>query len=214
MLSTSTLHFTRVDCLDDTQEGSWEQFGVFDAYKAQGQEYIKNLQYWNQVFRTTGAVNCWHVNESEDEKMWETYICQCGGVAIVSTLDDLRNVLKKADTSGRVATVGMMKYQTFQQNPSSGFGTFTDHFTYKNKSFKHENELRALIMAMGTKVGEQGLQIPKEGLKLEIEPSELIKNVYVNAGSQSWKLDLVRRVVSDYNLDINVEPSQFSISGG
>ena len=211
MLSTSTLHCTRVDCLDDTQEGSWEQFGVFDAYKSMGPEQVKLLEYWNKVYRTIGAVNCWHVNESESQQMWDEYVCQCGGVAITSTFNDLREVIKKTDTSGRIATIGMMKYKQFQQNPANGFGTFLDYFTYKHKDFKHENELRVLILAMGIQQ-KPGKKIPKEGLKLEINLNDLISEVYVYTGSQSWKLDLICRLVSDYNLNVTIEPSQFNIS--
>ena len=213
MLSTSTLHCTRVDCLNDPQEGSWEQFGVYDTYESMGPEQIKLLKYWNKVYRTTSAVNCWHVNDSESQQMWNEYVCQCGGVAITSTFNDLQEVVKKADTSGRIATIGMMKYKQFQQNPTNGFGTFLDHFIYKHKDFKHENELRVLILAMGTQLQEQGKAIPIEGLKLKINLNDLISNVYVYTGSQSWKLDLISKVVSDYNLDVDVEPSQFNVSG-
>jgi hypothetical protein len=122
----------------------------------------------------------------------------------------LRDAVKKADTTDRIATIGMMKYSEILKTPTNGLGTFLDHFTYKDKDFKHENELRVLVLAMGPQQ-KPGKKIPKEGLKLKINLNDLISQVYVYTGSQSWKLDLICNVVSDYNLGVAIEPSQFNL---
>jgi hypothetical protein len=209
MLTTSTLYFTRVDNLDDPNEGSWRPSGVYEAYKSYGDQYIKDLQYWEKVFRTTGAVNCWHVNDSESLKMWELYIPHGHGVAIQSTYGLLRNAIQPYDEN--ICTIGMMQYidydkEKFKRCTQNSFGRFTDFFTYKNLDFRHENELRALIMAMGDR-NNQAKSIPKGGIKLKVSLNDLIKTVYLSPNAQEWKLDLLKKLVSDYKVETEISHS-------
>jgi len=209
MITTSTLHFTRVDSLDDPNEGSWQPSTIYEAYKDQGDQYINNLQYWEKVFRTIGAVNCWHVNYSESQKMWELYVPSGDGVVIQSTYGLLRNSMQEYDE--RICTIGMMQYidyekEKFESCTQNTLGRFTDFFTYKDRHFKHENELRALIMAMGDR-NNSATRIPKEGINLKVVLSDLIQTVYLSPDAQDCKLDLLKKLISDYKIEIEVSPS-------
>ncbi len=210
MLTTSTLHFTRVDSLDDPNEGSWQPSGVYEAYRDYGDQYINNLQHWEKVFRTIGAVNCWHVNDSESQKMWELYVPSGHGVVIQSTYGLLRNEMQKYDE--RICTIGVMQYieyekEKFESCTQNTFGKFTDFFTYKDRNFKHENELRALIMAMGDR-NNPAKPIPKKGVNLKVSLSDLIERVYLSPTAQEWKLGLLKKLVSDYKVETEVSPSK------
>lgn len=209
MVTTSSLHLTRVDCLDDQLEGSWEPSGAFDAYKSYGEDYVKQLKYWQKVGRTIGAVNCWHVSESESNDMWELYTSKDNGVAIQSTYGDLLCEMK--EINNRVCTIGLMKYIDHKEDKFEGvdkgtFGTFLDWFVYKDKTFAHENELRVLLLAMGDK-DKPAEPIPIEGVKLQVKLERLIKSIRLRPNSQNWKRDLLRKLLSDYKISAEVLPS-------
>lgn len=204
MLTTSSLHFTRVDKLDDTLEGTWGPTGAFKVYKSYGKEYIENLKYWEKVFRTTGAVNCWHVNESESKEMWDCYVSNNDGVAVQSTFLAL---IKALNASEHKVYAGMMKYisyevDSFKDCSRTSFGNFTTFFNYKDRSFIHENELRALIMAIGTK-SEPAQRLSANGTKICVDMSVLIEGIYTPIS----KIKSVQNECSDIGLDIKVIPS-------
>jgi hypothetical protein len=208
MLATSSLHFSRVDCLDDSLEGTWGPSGVFEAYKSQGDNFLNQLKYWEKVFKTTGAVSCWNLNEDESEKMWKLYVKSDDGIVIQSTFGDFKKVMQNCE---RVLYIGLMEYIEYQSDKFAGatnhtFGNFTTFFNYKDKDFRHENELRALIMAIGNQ-GNPAKPIPEQGIKIPINLSELIKEIRISPGSETWKLDLVKKVVSDYEVETKVMPS-------
>lgn len=204
MLATSSLHFTRVDKLDDNLEGTWGPSGAFEAYESYGKEYIEQLKYWEKVFRTIGAVNCWHVNNSESEEMWNLYVSGNEGVAVQSTFSALT---KAFDTTARKIYVGIMKYidyehDSFEDCSNRSFGNFTTFFNYKDENFKHENELRALIMAMGTK-SEPAQPLSANGTKVHINVAEIIEGIY----TPTSKVNLLQKEFSDYGVAVQVIPS-------
>ena len=83
-------------------------------------------------------------------------------------------------------------------------GRFTDFFTYKNQNFKHENELRAVIMAMNEDKDHSARPIPQEGIKLKVNLSNLINAIYISPDSKDGKLELLKKVVSDCKVDTKV----------
>ncbi len=212
MLATSSLHFTRADCLDDPLEGSWQPSRVYEVYKESGKQYIKDLKYWEKVFRTTAAVNCWHINNSESEKMWKLFIPSGDGIVIQSAYGLLKNVMQQCNEG--TSFIGMMRYidyekEKFESCTPYTLGRFTDFFTYKDQNFKHENELRAVIMAMAEDKDHPAKPIPQKGIKLKINLGNLINAVYLSPYSQNWNLDLLKKLVSDYKVDTKVMPSSF-----
>lgn len=178
--------------------------GAFEAYESYGKEYIEQLKYWEKVFRTIGAVNCWHVNHSESEEMWNLYVSGNEGVAVQSTFSALT---KAFDTTARKIYVGIMKYidyehDSFEDCSNRSFGNFTTFFNYKDENFKHENELRALIMAMGTK-SEPAQPLSANGTKVHINVAEIIEGIY----TPTSKVNLLQKEFSDYGVAVQVIPS-------
>lgn len=206
MLATSSLHFTRVDKLDDNLEGTWGPSGAFEAYESYGKKYVEQLKYWEKVFRTIGAVNCWHVNDSESKEMWDLYVSGNEGVSVQSTFSALT---KAFDTAEQKVYVGMMKYIDYEQDSfedcsSMSFGNFTTFFNYKHRNFKHENELRALIMAIGTQ-SEPAQTLNVDGTKVRVNVAEIIEGIYTPRS----KVDLLQKECSDYGVDVKVMTSAF-----
>lgn len=208
MLGTSSLHFTRVDKLDDGLEGSWGPSGAIQAYESYGREYVEKLKYWECVFRTIGAVNCWHVNTSESQHMWDLYVRSEDGVVVQSTFSALREAV---DASPHKVHLGLMRYidygrSKFTDCTNTSFGNFTTFFNYKDKRFEHESELRALILAMGTQ-SERAQPLSPDGTKVAVNMQELLKKVHLRPDAESDKLSQLQRLCSDHGIDTEVMPS-------
>jgi hypothetical protein len=210
MLATSSLHFTRADCLDDPLEGSWQPSKIYEAYKEHGEQYINELKYWEKEFRKTAAVNCWHINDSESEKMWKLFVPSGEGIVIQSTYGLLKNEMQQCNEG--ISFIGMMQYidyekEKFESCTPYTLGRFTDFFTYKDKNFKHENELRAVIMAMEEDKDHPAKSISEKGIKLKVNLSKLMNAVYISPDSEDSKLELLKKLVSDYKVDTKVMAS-------
>ncbi|MBN1362585.1 MAG: hypothetical protein JW993_18455 [Sedimentisphaerales bacterium] len=202
MLGSSSLHFTRVDKLDDSLEGTWGPAGISNAYASYGPEYLGQLKYWESVFRTIGAVNCWHVNDSESQQMWDLYVRSQNGLVVQSTVSSLR---KAVGPSHQTVYLGMMKYidyelDAFANCTETSFGNFMTFFNYKDTGFRHENELRALILAMGTQ-SKPATPLNPVGTKVVVNIRDLIKGVYLQSGSGGTDLGELQDLCSAHKLD-------------
>jgi hypothetical protein len=159
------------------------------------------MRSWEKVFRTLGAVNCWRVNESESQEMWKLYVTEDSGVAIQSTFSALVNAL---GASIEKVYIGIMKYIDYGQDrfadcSGSSFGDFTTFFNYKGRSFQHENELRALITAIGTR-SEPAQPLNAEGAKVRVDLAELLRGIY----TASSRVDLLKKECLNHGLDVKV----------
>jgi hypothetical protein len=83
-------------------------------------------------------------------------------------------------------------------------------FLYKRRSFEHERELRALIN-LSNKKELDNLKLPasqkSNGKWISTDLNLLIENIFVSPDSPNWYYDLVKDVVSVYELNVNVERS-------
>jgi len=75
-------------------------------------------------------------------------------------------------------------------------------FNYKHRNFKHENELRALIMAIGTQ-SEPAQPLSVDGTKVRVNVAEIIEGIY----TPKSKVDLLHKECSDYGINAKVIPS-------
>jgi hypothetical protein len=99
---------------------------------------MERLSRWN---RTQMFVNCWHRNDYESDGMWNLYTDYrntTDGVAIRTTLGDLRQLLDDQ------CTIGEVNYLDYQTDPIPRGGPYED-FLHKRRHFPHEQEVRALI---------------------------------------------------------------------
>jgi hypothetical protein len=87
------------------------------------------------------GVSCWHENEHESDAMWKLYSASGQGIAIESTVEQLRTSLG----SLQGLQIDRVRYMDFDRDPIEKghrhYGLFI-----KRKSFEHEKELRATIL--------------------------------------------------------------------
>jgi hypothetical protein len=105
-------------------------------------DFVANLPTYRSKPTLRSGVNCWHKSEYESEAMWKLYSVSGPGIAIESTIGQLKASL--ANTRGLI--VGSVLYLNFdkEQWKSREDGPSSPLFVKRN-SFAHEKELRAVI---------------------------------------------------------------------
>ena len=140
---------------------------------------------------------------------------QCGGcthskkqgIAIKTTWDKLK---KAVEDHAYIASVQYIDFVNDQANiciPS-------DVFEYKRKSYIHENEVRAIIPTYPKTDIVNGIpsnskpinaqEIPKGGLRLEVDLTNLIEKIVVTPMCDPWFLEVVIELCKTYGLPADI----------
>jgi hypothetical protein len=122
------------------------------------------------------GVSCWHDNEHESEAMWKLYSASGQGIAIESTVEQLRASL--GDMKG--LQIDPIRYMDFDRDPIEKghrhYGLFI-----KRKSFEHEKELRATIL----------LPEPGKGTAVPCDLDVLVNCVHVSPLGDGFVRDAI-----------------------
>ena len=90
-------------------------------------------------------------------------------------------------------------------------GNLLAPYVHKRKSFEHEREIRALLLA-NPPAGENGLAFDKAimppGVKIEVNIQELIEKIYIAPSSPDWFSRLVGSVAQRYSYTFDVVHSK------
>jgi hypothetical protein len=196
LLQTRAIHFTRGDQFEDPFEGSYP-ISAIDVFEGGSSGY--SAEAWEKFV----AVSCWYRSDIESDAMWELYTSHKQGIAIKTTWTKLNAAVKD---HGYLTSV---KYIDFV-NDLANINIPSDVFEYKRKAYIHENEVRAIITKYprtGIKNGVPsnsrpipGQEIPKGGIPIEVELTNLIDQVVVSPFSSSWFLGVVIGLCEKYGL--------------
>lgn len=183
MLREGALYFTRADQLPDPFEGRRDSGRVIH-------EPHEDDRLHRSVF-----LSCWHQNEKESAAMWRIYLSSDEGVAIKTSVEQLRHSL--AATPVRLH-VGKVHYLDYQRDVVPERDEL-DPFFCKRQSFDYERELRVLWRC-DRESDELGRYLPAD---LEA----LVDQVVVAPGAGHWFEDLVRSVTGKYGYNFQVGAS-------
>jgi hypothetical protein len=206
LLERRKLFFSRADLMGDPFEGSVSPATV-DARSKRfpGGTHAHDIAEWNQgLYREWTFINCWHMNEDESDAMWKVYAGSNASIAIQSTCASLRAALPGNVNAEPCVYLGVVEYHDFSQPMSERNLHWA--FLRKRRCFKHEHEIRGIIMDLTGATGHKGRQT-NPGLLVDVNLSELIHKLIVAPGSPDWFLALVRAVLKRYGLDKPVEKS-------
>lgn len=233
LLETRTLFLPRVATLEDPFEGSFPTGQSVIERVAHmlppGLSFRPDTvvewppgfaQTWPTV-RTWSVVSCWHQSEYESAAMWQLYAPKGAAVAIRSSIGGLRRTLGNPPPleagfgGGAEFHIGRVEYIDYTSGriPSSSFAS---QFFRKRLSFEHEREVRALLVRYPVvTAGEQfdngyrldHTRVPVDGgLRMPVDPAELIDAVRIAPQAPAWFTDLARLICLRYKL--GVEPVQ------
>ena len=209
LITTQTLHFTRVDRFSDKFEGSYPK---------------QNLEEWSvypeignfKFYRKSVCVSCWYESDRESAAMWERYGTH-GGLAICSTKERLQKSLQ-----GEGVHFKHVSYIDFISEKAD-IGSPYEIFTYKRIEFGHDNEFRALVdmvpqstekYANGfPKFGNVEVQAgyPDDGFYIDIDISSMIDRIVLSPYTKKYVKTMVTDILKTYKLDnLAVNDSQLA----
>jgi hypothetical protein len=143
-------------------------------------------------------VNCWHMGDGESAAMWGLYCPGGFGVAIRSTIAKLIAALpgQIGDSAIKVSAVTYADYDSVRT--PDGSHTMAP-FLLKRQSFRHEQELRALLIHRDP--APAVLPVP-------VDLGSFIEAVYVAPQSSGWRRRVTESVLHRYGLDVPVVQSR------
>lgn len=181
LLLTEELHFCRSDMLGDPFEGSLPKLNAMFLDAKLSPDSRRNRAEHNKRLRERICVNCWHENTDESAAMWKTY-ADSEGVAIQTTFKLLEESLAAYEPAVYVGTVKYINHL----NCAIPANNALYPFGHKDKSLKHESELRALVYA--EKPVDYGVRVP-------VDLRKLIYSVYVAPSAAPWLHGLVENTL-------------------
>jgi hypothetical protein len=218
LLDTRSLHFIRVDRLEDPFEGIYSKANIKLAPEVYRNkipiEIIEKLTAFKKDgmkgLRACIVINSWHINDYESAALWELYSKKDQGIAIQSTFKKLVDSVKNYQEDIFIGPMNYIDYENDWLPESNLFHLFT----HKRKSFEHERELRALILRF-PKHGDNSIDFSKntfeeEGIDVPVDLDLLIERIYVSPEAEGWFMNLVKSVASRYNLNKQIQQSSLS----
>ena len=242
LLATKTLFFTRVDKFKDPFEGlippslkNQIKEAINRAENSEEKEMFKLGLKAIENFRKYAMCNCWHQNEEESMAMWEKYHIRNSGIAIKTTMGNL----KRCFSDEHDVFIGEINYihnNTYDSNYINNYrnskGTARTKLVYlpyfhKRKAFEYEHEVRIIIDAepfvrdyFDSRGGEIRAEtyletefpdICETGIPLTIDVETLIGEtgeVIISPYANNWITDTIKSVVHQYGFDFEVNPSR------
>ncbi len=199
VLATESLFFTRADKYDDKFEGYIPE-SIIVSYESAG------IRIDPDSFRPYIMCNCWHHGDKESMAMWDKYHLRNSGIAIKTTMGNLKNSLPDKPN----VFIGKIKYinNHDQIDMPIDVENFLHYpYFYKRKPFEYEQEVRAIIDIAS---------IPRDdpyefGRPLKISVKMLIdenSEVIVSPHAEKWVADTIALIVERCGFQFPVNPSK------
>lgn len=215
ILDKRALFFPAAEKLGDPFEGSFskinevvrlaqfkEHFPEHDDHSIE--QMLQNFAHLLKKGRRVTLISCWHESGHESEAMWKLYSRESDGIAIKTDFDSF----KKSFTCSENIYIGKVSYVDYKRAWIPDGNAFSPYL-YKQKSFMHEHEVRA-ISARSNPQDEVYKKLRDEdltGVYYEVDLLLMIKEVIVAPFAPDWFLELVNSVVDRYNLKVPVVKS-------
>ena len=215
LLDKQALFFARADMLPDPFEGSYSKANIRlrpIIYKDIPRKIQRQLSVFMKDLRKFTIINSWHMNEYESAAMWKLYLKTDEGIAIQSTFKRLtRSFNKNMGNDGYTVYIGKVKYIDYETEWLPEGNTFYP-FLRKRRSFKHEQELRAIIQKVPVKGDKMDLkqEIFDKGAYVPVDLNTLIERIFVSPTAPKWFNGLVESIVSKYNLKKKIMQSSLA----
>ena len=201
ILATESLFFSRADKYDDKFEGYMPE-SIIVSYKSAGIYIDPNS------FRPYIMCNCWHYGAEESMAMWDKYHLRSNGIAIKTTMRNLKNSLPNEPNTfiGQIEYIENHNQIEMPENPSVASLPYAAYF-YKRTPFEYEQEVRAIIDVEPLLHDD-----PYEyGKPLKINVKTLIgenSRVIVSPHADKWVAGTLESIVKQYEFQFPVNRSE------
>jgi hypothetical protein len=196
LLMSEKLFMSRSDKFEDQYEGTFSE-PTFEEIKKLSIDNPDFLNYY-KTHREKVAISSWHINEYESFAMWQIFTQNSEGLAIQSTIGRLQESLVPETNFNQY--IGEVNYIDYKKEHIP-FDDMFFPFLFKRKSFQYEGEVRII-----TDIGKSDIKI-NEGLKINVNISQLIEKIYIHPKSENWYKNLVIQLVKQLGFDFTIEKS-------
>ncbi|WP_147435672.1 hypothetical protein [Halobellus sp. Atlit-38R] len=153
-------------------------------------------------------VTCWNIKKSQSAALWKIYVEGSNGVAIKTTVGELKNSIDRSALSQLDISIefGRVKYHSTGEEP---IGHYAPIFT-KRDIFDFEKEYRVVLTDDESleDIDVDGIEVrPGIGVGVKIEPRTLINEVYIAPSAGGYLRDVVENLRDDYGPDYSIEKS-------
>lgn len=186
------LWFSRVDKFDDPYEGmpTEKQLtnGRGNDRRIMIERYKGNLE---KVY-----ANCWYNGEGQSDAMWKLYPNSDEGVAIKTTVGNLKSALQ----TNHDLFFANIEYIDWEDD-SVPLQPLIAPSLHKRDAFKHEQEMRVVLRhetwedLYGHPYGQS---ITPSGVPVQSDLNELIEEVYTGPKASDWFHETVERLTDDH----------------
>lgn len=200
ILENKALFFCRADKFIDPFEGSIpkveadyrikEEKRNADLFEREFDEEqalknITGLKSLHQKLKRGTIINCWHINNTESNAMWQLYLKDNEGVAIQTSKEKLYKAIQAIPEKIGLSKVRYLNYETDKwyhatDYPQRGYNLYIP-LIHKRVEFKHENEFR-LIYDVQDAVDSDDYweqQPNNKGKLISVDILELIEKIYL-----------------------------------
>jgi hypothetical protein len=196
LLLSQKLFMSRSDKFEDQYEGTFSE-PTFEEIKKLSTNNPDFLNYY-KTHREKVAISSWHINEYESFAMWQIFTQNSEGLAIQSTVKRLQNALVPENNYKQY--IGEVNYIDYKKEYIP-FDDLFFPFLFKRKSFQYEREVRII-----TDVADNNIRL-NDGLKINVDISQLIEKIYIHPKSENWYKNLVIQLVKQLGFDFEIEKS-------
>ena len=196
LLLSQKLFMSRSDKFEDQYEGTFSE-PTFEEIKKLSKDNPEFLEYYKN-HREKVVVSSWHINEYESFAMWQIFTQNSEGLAIQSTIGRLQNALNPEKNYKQY--IGEVNYIDYKKEYIP-FDDLFFPFLFKRKSFQYEREVRII-----SDTSSANIKI-NDGLKIDVDISQLIEKIYIHPKSENWYKNLVIELVSKLDFNIEIEKS-------
>jgi hypothetical protein len=196
LLLSRKLFMSRSDKFEDQYEGTFSE-PTFEEIKKLSINNPDFLNYY-KTHREKVAISSWHINEYESFAMWQIFTQNSEGLAIQSTVKRLQDALVPEKNYKQY--IGEVNYIDYKKEYIP-FDDMFFPFLFKRKSFQYEREVRII-----TDVADSKIKL-NDGLKINVDISQLIEKIYIHPKSENWYKKLVIQLVTELGFDFEIEKS-------
>lgn len=196
LLTTGETWFSRVDQFDDPYEGmpSTKTLSASGGSNDILKQRFEDIQQWVYA-------SCWHRNPVQSDGMWKLYLNGDAGVAIQSTVNNLRD----AFTTDHDLFFARVNYIDWDNDPVP-FDPVIAPSLHKRESFRHEREFRVVLrhkLWKPERYHPYERPITDAGLPVTTSLDNLIERVYTAPKADSWFHETVEEITEEY-IDVPV----------
>lgn len=183
-----------------------------------GQSNEKGISTLHRTFQMGMTVNCWHINNSESNTMWQSYVKNNEGVVVQSTPLRMKKAFNGTENKILRTKVRYIDYGSGIWNhpieyPHYGYNMLTP-IVHKRIEFKEEQEYR-LIRQIPEVTDRRNVEYwnnqPNSiGELIIVDLKALIEKVILHPTTGNKTLPKIQKILSQANLTIPIEKSSLN----